>query len=252
MFFRPRPLRDARRGVTLVEMLVAVALLVLMMTIIVQVFAAATGAVSVAKITQDLDSGLSALDITIRQDLKNVSCTLTPPLNPADNKGYFEYGENSFADLQGEDTDDYVRFTVQAPEGQYYVGRMYVTPTTPLPVNMSQAQVNYMLQTQPITITSQTAEVIYFLRNGNLYRRVLLVAPERQSSISPGPPPLRWRRAVESAYQSSRLPIAFYSAPVLYACLSWQGVNDLSARPAAHPAEYGSIPANRDPSQYFG
>ncbi len=33
---------------------------------------------------------------------------------------------------------------------------------------------------QPVTITSQYAEIIYFLRNGNLYRRVLLVAPERQ------------------------------------------------------------------------
>ena len=41
MFFRPRRPRVPRRGVTLVEMLVAVALLVLMMTIIVQVFAAA-------------------------------------------------------------------------------------------------------------------------------------------------------------------------------------------------------------------
>ena len=38
---------------------------------------------------------------------------------------------------------------------------------------------------QPITITSEYAEIIYFLRNGNLYRRVLLVAPERQSAIVP-------------------------------------------------------------------
>ena len=37
---------------------------------------------------------------------------------------------------------------------------------------------------QPITITSQVAEIIYFLRNGNLYRRVLLVAPERAREIS--------------------------------------------------------------------
>ena len=36
---------------------------------------------------------------------------------------------------------------------------------------------------QPVTITSEYAEIIYFLRNGNLYRRVLLVAPELQSSI---------------------------------------------------------------------
>ena len=38
---------------------------------------------------------------------------------------------------------------------------------------------------QPITITSEYAEIIYFLRNGNLYRRVLLVAPALQSTIEP-------------------------------------------------------------------
>ena len=48
---------------------------------------------------------------------------------------------------------------------------------------MTAAQQPNYLATQPITITSEYAEIIYFLRNGNLYRRVLLVAPERQSSI---------------------------------------------------------------------
>ena len=52
---------------------------------------------------------------------------------------------------------------------------------------MTPAQFQNCLATQPITITSDYAEIIYFLRNGNLYRRVLLVAPERQSSIVPRP-----------------------------------------------------------------
>ena len=39
---------------------------------------------------------------------------------------------------------------------------------------------------QPVTITSEYAEIIYFLRNGNLYRRVLLVAPQLQSTIYSG------------------------------------------------------------------
>ena len=91
---------------------------------------------------------------------------MTPPLDPKDNLGYFEYGENSFADNQGDDTDDYLRFTVKAPEGQPFSGRVLVPAATG----------------QPILITSQYAEVIYFLRNGNLYRRVLLIVPERQSS----------------------------------------------------------------------
>ena len=52
---------------------------------------------------------------------------------------------------------------------------------------------------QPVTVTSEYAEIIYFLRNGNLYRRVLLVAPELQSAIVPSREQRRrscrdWRR----------------------------------------------------------
>ncbi len=109
-------------------MLVAVALLILMMTVIVQVFQAATGAVSAARTYQELDGTLRQLDATIRTDLAGVTAKLTPPIDPDNNQGYFEYGENSFADLQGEDCDDYVRFTTKAPEGQLFTGRMYVGP----------------------------------------------------------------------------------------------------------------------------
>jgi prepilin-type N-terminal cleavage/methylation domain-containing protein len=65
---RPIP-AQRRRGVTLVEMLVTVAVLVIIMTILVQVFQGATGALSAAQATQELDNSLKLLDATIRQDL---------------------------------------------------------------------------------------------------------------------------------------------------------------------------------------
>lgn len=203
----PRP-RSPRRGATLVEMLVAVALLVLMMTIIVQIFSAATGAVSTARTYQELDSSLRQLDATLRQDLLGATARFTPPLNPNDNLGYFEYDENEFADLQGEDTDDILRFTAKSPPGQPFTGRLWVIPNQTTGTGISQ-------QIQPIMITSQFAEVIYFLRNGNLYRRVLLIAPERQASIAS--PPL-----LPPPYPQGTFPEG----------VSWLGVNDLSARPA--------------------
>ena len=54
---------SARRGVTLVEMLVTLAILLLMMTIIVQIFQAATGSLSWAQAYQELDNQLRQLDV---------------------------------------------------------------------------------------------------------------------------------------------------------------------------------------------
>ena len=168
-----------RRGVTLVEMLVTLAILLLMMTAIVKIFQAATGALNAAQVYQELDNQLRLLDLTIRSDLGGVTCKLTPPNNPKNNTGYLEYGENEFADVQGEDSDDYIRFTAKAPAGQPFTGRMWIRAA-------SRLQWRHSYQPpQPITITSEYAEIIYFLRNGNLYRRVLLVAPALQSTIEP-------------------------------------------------------------------
>src|SRR5208337_4849943 len=99
-------------------MLVTLAVLLLMMVAIVKIFQAATGALNAAQVYQELDNQLRLLDSTIRSDLNGVTATMTPPNNAKNNKGYFEYGENEFADVQGEDSDDYIRFTAKAPAGQ--------------------------------------------------------------------------------------------------------------------------------------
>lgn len=188
-------------GFTLLEMLVVLVLVVLLMMVFTTIFAAATGAITISRKLQGLDQSLRRLDGTIRADLRGVTARLTPPLNPKDNLGYFEYGENAFADAQGEDTDDYLRFTAQAPPGQPFIGRMWnIYGTTKI---------------QPIVVTSEFAEIIYFLRNGNLYRRVLLIAPERRLTIGLGTRPF-------GGYNTSAL------GPV-----SWLGVHDLSAHPSA-------------------
>src|SRR5262249_28278623 len=148
-----------RRGVTLVEMLVTVAVLVIIMTILVQIFQAATGSVSAAQAYQQLDDQLRRLDGIIRADLEGVTARFTPPLDPAQNLGYFEYGENEFADIQGEDGDDYLRFTAKAPPGRPFTGRMWVAAPEAAPGF-------YNPLAQPVTVTSDYAEIIYFHRNG--------------------------------------------------------------------------------------
>src|SRR5947208_990724 len=115
-----------RRGVTLLEMLVVVALLVLMMLILASIFQAATGAMTTMRTFQELDDNLRLIDLTIRQDLIGSTARMTPPNNPAWKSGYFEYGENAPEDAQHEDTDDYLAFTTKAPEGRVFTGRVWV------------------------------------------------------------------------------------------------------------------------------
>jgi type II secretory pathway component PulJ len=207
--------------VTLIEMLVTVAVLVILMTILVQIFQAATGSVSTAQAYQQLDEQLRRLDGTIRADLEGVTARFTPPLDPAQNLGYFEYGENEFADNQGEDSDDYIRFTAKAPPERPFTGRMWV--------GNSAADPNfYNGGAQPVTITSEYAEIIYFLRNGNLYRRVLLVNPELQSQIIPALGNTGYLWIPNNPAPTLATPFTFPGG----ATVSWQGVNDLSARPA--------------------
>ncbi len=233
---RPAPTHPntSRRGVTLVEMLVAVALLVLMMSVLVLIFQSATGAIQEQRAYAALDQDLRRLYAVIRQDLRGVTAKMTPPNNPNDGTGYFEYSEGALADAQGEDSDDTLRFTVKAPEGHPFIGRIWLPYS--LPAGTGQTLV-------PTPGTSEFAEVIDFLRNQKLYRRVLLIAPERvgqlglgntpfDSSNPPGTAPsvIGFRTSIFAPYG------AF--APYTYAYLAgtpfvgWQGFNDISARPS--------------------
>ena len=216
MFAFPRHPATRHRGVTLVEMLVVVALVVLMMTILVQIFAATTGSMTVSRTIQELDLSLRLLDQTIRQDLQGATARFTPPLDPTQNLGYFEYGENAFADYQGEDTDDFLALTTRAPEGQVFNGRQWLFQTVTDPADPKKQYQTINQSVQPTTITSRVAEVIYFLRNGNLYRRTFLVVPERAKSIVAGQ--LNGGRNFTTGIFGSATNV------------SWQGMNDISAR----------------------
>jgi len=205
-----------RRGVTLVEMLVVVALVVLMMVILVQIFQSALGAMSVSRTTQELDVVLRSIDSMVRADLAGVTAKMTPPNDPSLKQGYFEYMENAPSDLQGEDTDDILAFTTKAPEGQVFTGRQWLSKIDPT----TGKQVIYQA-VQPATISSQEAEVLYFLRNGNLYRRVFLVAPDRKTSITSGGPGLGRAKYLTSMFGGQLL-------------VSWLGMNDISCRPGGN------------------
>jgi prepilin-type N-terminal cleavage/methylation domain-containing protein len=248
--------KHPRRGVTLVEMLVAVALLVLVMTILTTIFRSATGAVTAVQTIDGLDQNLRRLDAVLRRDLQGCTARFTPGITrPSDNRGYFEYSEGELADLQGEDVDDYIAFTAKAPEGQPFIGRIYV-PTVIAPAGVPTLS-GVSPQMQPISVTSDFAEIIYFCREGNLYRRVLLIAPERSRSVdvgraipAPNPPDTTSQSGPfnPGGGYASLLPAGGYGTnaaspePFGPGQVSWQGLNDLSVHPAASGSSNVPIP----------
>jgi type II secretory pathway component PulJ len=226
-------LATVRRGLTLVEMLVVVALTVLMMSIIAQIMTATTGAIQVARAYHQLDSDLRAMEGTIKRDLAAATARMTPPLNPKDNLGYFEYGENEFADAQGEDSDDYISFTAQYTDGNLFYGR-YLPAPSGVPGGVGpDIRANSNQPVAPIMVSSDTAEVVYFLRNGNLYRRVFLVKPNLKLYHE-------WAFSTNGSYTGVRAANMPGIGNGVY--LGWQALNDISTRPSTNVALPFSTP----------
>jgi hypothetical protein len=259
-----------RRGVTLVEMLITVALLVLMMTILVEIFRNATGAVTTQRAFASIDQDIRRVDALLRQDLGGITAkmSLTPsprapketypqdwPASPNDSRGYFVYGENDQADAQGEDTDDYLAFTSNAPQGRPFTG--YITvPVNSAVVNATPTAANPVLFHR-VPITSDNAEVIYFLRNGNLYRRVFLILSPTQTANLFNPGTISGQNYINAMFVSGGTfdtvmgngPAVVIDTKGLYGIkTSWIGLNDVSAQPARFSP---SIPITQQPPVQF-
>lgn len=200
-------------GFTLVEMLVAVTLVLLMMTIFAGIFQSATGSISKMKGFAENDQKARMLDTILRTDLVNRSMTKVYPWVPGtsaatfdplyqsapyepdelvERQGYFHYSDGQPDD----DTDDVLQWTTDVrvirdiARDQTLLNARSVQLTRPgiananLLANQNQPVFDdaraifdasipaNKLRTDRAT-TSVAAEVVYFLRRGVLYRRVM-------------------------------------------------------------------------------
>ena len=87
-------------GMTLVEMLVAMAASLLLMAAIARAFAAFSGAMSNSRTILETDSRLRAVARRLRDDLKGATAEMLPPMNPEQGRGYFEIFEGPNSDLE--------------------------------------------------------------------------------------------------------------------------------------------------------
>ena len=87
-----------RRGMTLVEMLVAMTATLLIMAAVAQAFSAFGNAISGGRSILELDSRMRAVAWTLRSDLAGATARPLPPLNPASAEGYLEIIEGPATD----------------------------------------------------------------------------------------------------------------------------------------------------------
>ncbi len=198
----------ARFGVTLIEMLVAMAISLIMMAAVANLFAVVGSSVSASRASITLSEQLRSTRNRLQADLAGITAPTLPPLRPENGDGYFEYFEGPSVDytqfnatggtgtynvatttqnvnsLTG-DADDVLMFTTRSKDAQPFIGKYY-SYNSAAPANSI-----------TMTVESQAAEVAWFtIENGRtvpistaggtlvqaqlftLYRRVLLVAPE--------------------------------------------------------------------------
>jgi prepilin-type N-terminal cleavage/methylation domain-containing protein len=185
---------QTRSGFTLVEMLVSVALVLLMMSLFAQIFSMASNSVTTQRGISLNDQKARALTTLIRADIHHRTIRYPQPFYPGENSatsptpfgtraGYLYLSTND----PSSGLDDLLQFTISSEmlmedtDSSAYFGRAQMLSdrvngsATSLSVNPNQPEADDGSLIINSTGSSPAAEVCYFVRNGNLYRRVSLL-----------------------------------------------------------------------------
>lgn len=168
----------SRRGMTLVEMLVALTATLLIMAAVAQAFSAFGSAISGGRSVLELDARMRTAAWRLRNDLAGATARPVPPLNPAAGEGYLEIIEGPATDYQtaglvsttattvSGDHDDALLLTTRSQETPF-IGR---APGTGSAIDdtfeSSLAEVGWFARATPATANPVTY---------TLYRKQMLV-----------------------------------------------------------------------------
>ncbi|QDT45113.1 hypothetical protein Pan241w_52310 [Gimesia alba] len=204
---RPKSTREKRSGFTLVEMLVSVVLVLLMMLMFTQIFEILSGSTVKQRGLSENDQRARLLTTILKADLDNrtfqyllpfarrdndLAPGSVPPANDdprselfreSERRGYFYISENDPNDT----TDDLLQLTVSRTanpsltDQPFYFGKAtdlsnrLAAPNNRLSANPNQPDADDARLVSDQTSQSSAAEVCYFLRGSNLYRRQMLL-----------------------------------------------------------------------------
>lgn len=183
---------EKRPGFTLIEMLVAAALVVLMMTIFAEVFQMASGSMTLQRTISENDQQVRTITTIMRGDLQKRTFRTLVPFYPREDfnesdqfgipfdarQGYFYVSSNDI----NNSVDNLLQFTVDASirtessdETPFYGRAAVLGPAGQFRFNPNQPESDDGQIEPNSTASSNAAEVSYFVRNGTLYRRVVLL-----------------------------------------------------------------------------
>src|SRR5215831_18143020 len=96
LFSRSRATRP--RGLTIVEMIVSLACVIILMLAYTQLFSDVGGRISDARSMIELETRMRSASNRLRTDLAAVTCDMMPWQRPEAGEGYFEYVEGQIHD----------------------------------------------------------------------------------------------------------------------------------------------------------
>ena len=178
--------RIAHGGFTLVEMLVTVAIMLLLMTMFAEVFQLAGNTISSQRGIAENDQRSRSIQTVITADLDKRSYRYVMPWGLAEDpglpetngvlrKGYLYISENDLTN----DLDDFLQFTVDVNDIRQNkdISKIYgrATAVAPVTAHPNQPEADDGWAEPNSTSETSAAEVCYFVRNGKLYRRFLLL-----------------------------------------------------------------------------
>ncbi|MDR1958809.1 MAG: prepilin-type N-terminal cleavage/methylation domain-containing protein [Planctomycetaceae bacterium] len=176
---------SSRSGYTLVEILVSVTLMLMLMLAVTRLFQYVGSTVTLGQNELLISKKIRGVQILLENDLKCVTVPMSPPRRAADNEGYFcyiegrggyygnmgwtidkiAYSPDSSYDNTVSDTDDILMFTARAKsDSEKFRGL----------VNRNMRE-------------SHEAEICWFVRGTTLYRRVLLIVPDKDLDSNRNP-----------------------------------------------------------------
>lgn len=226
--------RSLQRGFTLLEVMIAVAVTLLMMLGLAQMFKVLGDSMNKGRAGLELNNKLRSVMHRVRTDLDNVTAPARPPLPVGAGQGYLKYYEGPASDYtfannpllnRFGDVDDIFMATVKAKD-TWFTGKV------PQFIVEGRSPENLGEFNNLVTIASQFAEVVIFaqpeydtnntLRGFRLHYRTLLIRPDL-NLVSTGNLPAN----------SDQNLMVVGSSPTAMA--NWYQSCDLSMRRAVHP-----------------